>query len=556
MPDPLRRTPLVRLIGASLLSIWIASAAEAATCVTSTVPLASPTDQTRQPVAVTWTASGLALLKGDSAGNLWIGLYSETLTVLREDSLIATAWDRRPARVLWADSELALFYRDLTGNLRHVSWNPATGVIGGAGVLFPTRPLTSSRAFDVEWSGEFFAIAEATTSRPNPGLFVNRLDAGGNPVAEAYQFISISSSTWVDVEITDTTVLVATTYGQIPVQETLVFWTPHEVDRVHAGTDAIDGIDTRLGWNGESVLAIAVERGIGAVQDVMQAVLSPTGALLSGPSPFLPDASVAAVGDLLWNGDEYLFLWLEQGPTGSPTVRLARLARDRSVVTETGFISERQRRSHPPTTRLAWTGASAVAAFTRTVAGGALDSHLGSHCPLTASIDGPNLLLAGTESTWTARLEGGLPPWSYEWQVGGTGFGSAPSMTRRLSNPGTYTVRLVASDTLGARVVTTLDVVVVTTLPELEVSLDGPSSLRPGGVGGFEATVNGGVGDLEYSWTLGDGRAATGPAIEVSWPAPGMYTVTVNVTDGAGRSRSAQLVVVVEPVRRRAATRS
>lgn len=541
------------VVGA-LLSLFFAPVAGAATCITATVPLTGASDAIRTPVALAWTGSSLALVKGDGAGNLWVGLYTESLAPVGDDAFLAAGWDGRGVKALTAASELAVFYRGVNGNLSHVTWNPETGSVGGAGALFPTRAPTLNRAFDVESSGNFFVVAETTTARPSTGVWVNRLDLDGRVIAEAFQFLPIPSSAWVDVEITDSTVLVAANDELGLIRSTSVFWTTHDVDRMRAGTDRIDGVNTRMAWNGESVFAVAVEPSIDPNQTLRQAVLSPTGVLLSGPAPFLPDASIAAPGDLLWNGQEFLFTWMERSPTSA--VRLVRLGADRAIVTETGFVSDRLRRSYPPATKLVWTGASAVAAFSRIATGGAIESHLASHCPLSVSIEGPVLILAGTEATWTAQVMGGLAPWSYAWQMGGSSFGSATTMTRRLSNPGTFTIRLTASDRLGAQVLATLDVEVVTSLPELAVEIEGPTSLRPGEAGTFEAAATGAVGEVQFAWTFGDGRATTGRSVEAGWPTPGRYTVTLTVTDEAGRSRSAQLEVTIEPARRRAASRS
>lgn len=51
---------------------------------------------------------------------------------------------------------------------------------------------------------------------------------------------------------------------------------------------------------------------------------------------------------------------------------------------------------------------------------------------------------------------------------------------------------------------------------------------------------------LTYSWDFGDGRTATGALVERSFPRAGSYTVRVTVTDAAGATATAQVVVTVQ----------
>jgi PKD domain len=66
---------------------------------------------------------------------------------------------------------------------------------------------------------------------------------------------------------------------------------------------------------------------------------------------------------------------------------------------------------------------------------------------------------------------------------------------------------------------------------------------RPVGVG---ASAVDELGTPSIRWDLGDGRTATGATPTVTWPTPGVYTVTVIADDGAGNETHETRVIAVD----------
>lgn len=67
--------------------------------------------------------------------------------------------------------------------------------------------------------------------------------------------------------------------------------------------------------------------------------------------------------------------------------------------------------------------------------------------------------------------------------------------------------------------------------PPLVVSFDGSDSSSP----------NGAI--VKYAWDLGDGETASGVTVSHTYAEKGVYTVTLTVTDSAGKSASRSLTV-------------
>jgi len=142
---------------------------------------------------------------------------------------------------------------------------------------------------------------------------------------------------------------------------------------------------------------------------------------------------------------------------------------------------------------------------------------------------------------------------AYEWNFGDGSPGvSGAAATHAYAAFGTYTVTLRVTDKSGqiATATRVVEVDEVDESPIAEFSF-APSTATAGSPVAFNATASrdedGSI--ASFAWNFGDGSTAgSGVAPEHTFASPGTYTVTLTVTDSAGRSASApRSVTVIEP---------
>jgi PKD repeat protein len=143
----------------------------------------------------------------------------------------------------------------------------------------------------------------------------------------------------------------------------------------------------------------------------------------------------------------------------------------------------------------------------------------------------------------------------YSWNFGdGSGTqdgGSTPTMSHTYTTPGTYSVKVTATDELGITGTTTGHVTVdAPPTPSFLASSNQPS---PTTAVGFDARGSSdSVGTItDYSWNFGDGSTQDGgstPTASHAFATRGSYTITLTVTNDAGQTAtSTQTVTVDDP---------
>ncbi|MBC7226320.1 MAG: DUF11 domain-containing protein [Thermoflexales bacterium] len=171
--------------------------------------------------------------------------------------------------------------------------------------------------------------------------------------------------------------------------------------------------------------------------------------------------------------------------------------------------------------------------------------------PPTASAGGP---YSGNEGATIPITGTGSDPGggvlAYAWDLNGDGvYTDATTATTSYSwgEPGVYTVSLRVADS-GGLTATTSATVTVLNLPPT-ASAGGPYSGNEGAtipITGTGSDPGGGV--LAYAWDLnGDGvyTDATTATTSYSWGEPGVYTVSLRVTDSGGLTATASATVTV-----------
>jgi probable HAF family extracellular repeat protein len=177
--------------------------------------------------------------------------------------------------------------------------------------------------------------------------------------------------------------------------------------------------------------------------------------------------------------------------------------------------------------------------------------------PPTASAGGPYSVAEGVPLSFDAShsTDPDGDPLTYAWDFGdgSAGTGAAPSHTYLRS--GSYTVSLTATDPLGLSSITTVTAA-ATNLPPVVIA-GADTTIPAGGIGWISGTFTD-PGTSDGPWTVdidwGNGVVSQGQPRQVVGPingsglgynTPGVYTVTLTLTDAAGLSGSDQFVITV-----------
>jgi PKD repeat protein len=140
---------------------------------------------------------------------------------------------------------------------------------------------------------------------------------------------------------------------------------------------------------------------------------------------------------------------------------------------------------------------------------------------------------------------------SYTWSFGD---GSSPqtstsaTVSHTYASSGRYTVTLTVTDDKGLTGSTHSELPVdAPPVPSFVVSSPSPTATAPVGFDGTASKDPDGT-VTDYSWSFGDGAAASGPTTSHTYVSPGEYTVTLTVTDNGGKTASvSHTITVAEP---------
>ena len=110
------------------------------------------------------------------------------------------------------------------------------------------------------------------------------------------------------------------------------------------------------------------------------------------------------------------------------------------------------------------------------------------------------------------------------------------TISHTYTNPGVYTVTLTVVDTHG-NLATVTHTVPVGTSPNATFTV--PNAYPPAGSavsfdGAASSDSNSGGSVSSYSWSFGDGTTGSGATPTHTYESPGLYTVTLTVTDNYG----------------------
>ena len=154
------------------------------------------------------------------------------------------------------------------------------------------------------------------------------------------------------------------------------------------------------------------------------------------------------------------------------------------------------------------------------------------------------VLLDGSESTDDTGIE------TFEWDLGdGTTASGVTAVEHTYEAPGEYQVTLTVTDAEGLAD-TALEVISVNepNLPPEAVIEADATAVKPGQEIIFDGSGSSDADGylIDFQWDLGDGSTDLGDTITHSYAEPGLYLVTLRVTDDAGAVSDATVEVTVE----------
>jgi PKD repeat protein len=151
----------------------------------------------------------------------------------------------------------------------------------------------------------------------------------------------------------------------------------------------------------------------------------------------------------------------------------------------------------------------------------------------------------GFSAAGSSDSEPGVPITSYSWRFGDGSSATGLSPTHTYPSPGTYTVALVVTNSLGLSAGSTqLVTVLAPPLVGFTVKTQHPVTGQPVRFASSSSTAGGAI--TSYRWSFGDGTpAATGSSPTQLYAKPGSYMVTLTVLDSFGHSATAVTRVTV-----------
>jgi PKD repeat protein len=147
----------------------------------------------------------------------------------------------------------------------------------------------------------------------------------------------------------------------------------------------------------------------------------------------------------------------------------------------------------------------------------------------------PDPAEAGMPVLFVAQGQLGLGPYRYAWDFGDGSLSTVAKTTHSYASPGTYSVTITVSDSLGSHVTQTLSVVVVPAL-KLGPVLASPAVLEAGQSLSLRTSFSGGMAPYTFTWSgLPPGcLSANASTLSCTPTSAGNYLIDANATDSQG----------------------
>src|SRR3989441_4379037 len=153
--------------------------------------------------------------------------------------------------------------------------------------------------------------------------------------------------------------------------------------------------------------------------------------------------------------------------------------------------------------------------------------------------------VSGQSVTFTGAATGGVSPYSFSWNFGDGATSTSQSPSHTYANPGSFTVSLSATDSLGTVASKSLSITVSSPGALTASFTIGPTTPVSAQTVTFTATASGGTSPYVYAWSLG-GSSKTGNPVSLSF-SNGTYTISLTVTDNTGATATSSQSLTVLP---------
>ena len=139
---------------------------------------------------------------------------------------------------------------------------------------------------------------------------------------------------------------------------------------------------------------------------------------------------------------------------------------------------------------------------------------------------------------------------SYAWTFGNGQTATGPTASVSYTTAGSYTIRLTVTDDAGVSRSVTRSIIVSTanqrpTASFTAIPTSGPAPLLVSVDAGGSTDPDGVISN--YSWNFGNGATSTGLRTQTTYTTPGIYVITLTVTDNRGGTATSTETVVVDP---------
>ena len=150
---------------------------------------------------------------------------------------------------------------------------------------------------------------------------------------------------------------------------------------------------------------------------------------------------------------------------------------------------------------------------------------------------------ATSPMTFTSRTTGAVGPFTLNWTFGDGSTTNTNPATHSYTKSGSFTVTVTATDTNGVNATSNQTIKVASALA---VSFtESPASPQVNLAETFIATITGGVGNLGYTWTFGDGGTSTVDPATYTYTTAGTYQVSVTAIDSDGVKTTSSRTITV-----------
>lgn len=513
---------------------------------------------------IAWTGSFLAMAATNTDAGRPIDFVRFASNLQPADKRrVADASHDGAFALLWTGTEFGLFYQDAE-KFEVLQRLTSTGEKIGTPIRLFTTPSGSGQTYDVEWNGTRYVIGRTKLSRTQDrGLYITVVNPDGSIHFNQGISFSVNENTDVDVATSGERLALVWSSTSGAVETTFFSYLDPASSFIRTESLAITGNRPRIAWDGTSFVVVTSTELTGGRTAFRAARIDTKGALIAPAVQLFASSGPGALSEqLIWTGQMFALSYLDS-PTGflrdAGELRLHTFLPDLTNRSDVRFSLQAGNRFIPARFPFLWNGESFVTAIDRINAvTREYDAFIISQCPLFVEIEiEGNLVALSVPAKFTARITGGVPPYTIRWDFGDRTTSNEQVVEKTYSRLGDYVVTLTVTDSVEQSFSTQRTVILLARAPltaALEIS---SPTAHVGEALQFVARIGGGVSPHRFNWDFGDGATATGSSATHAFSRAGSFLVKLVVTDdyGATVTLTRTVSITVPAARRRGVRR-